>query len=178
MKKILVLIVAALMALIVAIPVMAADLPAGPVTANLVMDGRDTAAVAGTVGLVYDEGVITVTYTVNPETNDGWALSETHIYVDANRYPTKSAPGKFPYVAVPTANPNVWTCTVPLTPNPGQVVYVAAHAALTKTIETPGDPPIITVLSETGWAQVGSGYDVAILPGKNWATYFGWAPVD
>lgn len=178
MKKFLIPVLAVLLALIVAVPVAAA----GPMTANLVMDGRDSAAVAGTVDVAYDgAGTITVTYTVDPAANNGWSLSEAHVYVGTTA-PSKSAPGKFPYVAVPSADPNVWTCTVSLTPAAGQSVYVAAHAALTKTVVTPNPDPslpdIITVLEETGWSQVGSDNDVPIPPGKNWATYFVWTPVE
>jgi hypothetical protein len=178
MKKFLIPVLAVLLALIVAIPVAAAS----PMTANLVMDGRDSAAVAGTVDIAYDDaGNITVTYAVDPTTNDGWSLSEAQVYV-GTKAPSKSAPGRFPYRAVPSADPNVWTRTVSLTPEPGQPIYVAAHAELTKTVVTPNPDPllpdIITVIEETGWAQVGAGNDVPIPPGKNWATYFVWTPVD
>jgi hypothetical protein len=177
MKKFLIPVLAILLALIVAVPVAAAS----NMTANLVIDGRDSAAVAGTVDVAYDDaGTITVTYTVDPAANDGWVLSEAQVYVDT-KAPSKSAPGRFPYRAVPSADPTVWTCTVSLTPEAGQAIYVAAHAALTKTVVTPNPDPllpdIITVIEETGWAQVGLGNDIPIPPGKNWATYFVWTPV-
>lgn len=178
MKKFLIPLSAVMVMLIAAVPVAAAS----AVTANLVMDGRDSAAVAGTVDVAYDGvGTITVTYTVDPATNDGWSLSEAHVYVGTVS-PSKSAPGRFPNVAVTSADPNIWTCAVSLTPEPGQSIYVAAHAALSKTVVTPNPDPslpdIITVLEETGWAQVGSENDIPIPPGKNWATYFVMTPVE
>jgi hypothetical protein len=164
MKKFLIPVVAGLLALMVAVPVSAA-----PMSANLVMDGRGSAAVAGTVDVAYDgAGTITVTYTVDPALNGGWSLSEAQVYV-GTKSPSKSAPGRFPYRAVPSANPNVWICTVSLTPADGQLIYIAAHAELTNVD--------LLVLEETGWAQVGSGNDIPIPPGKNWATYFAWTPL-
>jgi hypothetical protein len=128
------------------------------------------------VDVNYDSaaGNVTVTYTVDAAVNGGWQLAETHIYVGVVA-PTESAPGQFPYRAEPTENLNVWTCIIPVTAGEEGVVYVAAHAALTQTVETPnpieGEAPIITVIEETGWAQAVTG-NLPIPPGKNWATYF------
>ncbi len=170
MKKILVLILGLIMVMAFAVPVQAES-----ISAQLVI-GRDAAVNAGTVDVDYDSaaGNVTVTYAVDPALNGGWQLVETHIYVGIAA-PTKSAPGKFPYRAVPTDNPNIWTCTVPVNAGEEGVVYVAAHAALTQTVVTPnpieGEAPIVTVIEETGWAQAETG-NTPIPPGKNWATYF------
>jgi hypothetical protein len=169
MRKILVMLMVVLMTFTVVAPIIA-DSP----TATLFI-GRDAAINAGTVDVtVNNDGNILVTYNVNPVENGGWVLSEAHIYADTIS-PTKSAPGKFPYSATQTSDPNVWTCTIPLDLNSGENIYIAAHAALIKTVETPnpikGGSPLIETIQETAWAKADT-ENFPIPPGKNWATYF------
>jgi hypothetical protein len=165
MKKVLIPLLAALMALVVlagVLPVSASD-PTS-VTLDLIIDGRDTAQDIGDVVVNYDgEGQFTVVYTIDDPT---WTLVETHVYL-GEAAPAKSAPGKFPYTAADT---------ILLTPATGATVYVAAHAQLEMEIVDPETGEII-VIEETGWAQSAELSNIPIPPGKNWATYIEWVPV-
>jgi len=166
MKKVLIPLLAALMALVVLVgvlPVSASD-PTS-VTLDLIINGGDTAQDIGDVVVTFDdEGQFTVVYTID---DLSWTLVETHVYL-GEAAPTKSAPGKFPYTA---------TDTITLTLEPGTVVYIAAHAQLQMEIVDPETGEII-VIEETGWAQSANPDmpNIPIPPGKNWATYIEWVP--
>jgi len=167
MKKILVLIVAALMALGLAVPVSADQVK------DLITDGRATRADVGDldISVVGDQLVITFT------TTGGWEFVETHLYV-GQVPPAKSSPGQFPLKHESLAPATSDFYSIPL-PAPG-TLYVAAQAAVrlfTVTgydITDPLNPvPIYGYVYESAWAQSPdlSG-DIHFGKGKNWATYF------
>ena len=126
----------------------------------------------GTVTVEDIDGVITITYEL---TDLDWELTACHVYVDTGAEaepPEKSAPGQFPFkgdvlnpvtVVVPTIDSPA-SCVVP--------IFIAAQAKLQK--QTGVDPDTLepTYQYESGWASGGDTVDVAIPPGKNWATYF------
>ena len=153
MKKILVLVLAALMALGFSLPALAN----GP-TANLITDGGDTPTDIGDLNISYSEvipeaGEFNVVYSVDAP----WEIVETHVYIGLNP-PKKSAPGRFPYVAgdIPFAGTGK--------------VYIAAHAEVrmdTGELDGLGNP---IYMYETVWAQTGTDYPIA--RGCKWATYF------
>ena len=149
MKKILVLIVAALMALGFSLPALAN----GPIaTANLITDGGDNPTDIGDLTVTYASGVFTVAYSIDSP----WEIVETHVYIGSTA-PAKSAPGRFPYVAgdIPFAGTGT--------------VYMAAHAEVRR--QTGVDEFLNPIyMYETVWAQ--TGVDHPIGKGKNWATYF------
>ncbi|MBA7549302.1 hypothetical protein ES705_41781 [subsurface metagenome] len=98
----------------------------------------------------------------------GWELLETHIYVGVDP-PSKSAPGRFPYVDDATDgqyirvyNLGVFTGTL----------CIAAHAEIGE-VDVNGDPVVDEndeQFEETAWALAEVG--IPIGKGKNWATYF------
>ena len=158
-------IVVAVMAVGIVLPVSAQEPPS--LTLDLIIDGRETAQDVGDVVFTYDgAGQVSVAYNIDPTT--GWELVETHVYLSNDSAPTKSAPGKFPYTAADV---------IALTPEPGDTVYIAAHAELQMVVVDPvtGETVIVT---ETGWAQSADpDSNIPIPPGKNWATFVEWVPV-
>ena len=168
-KKVLIPLVVALMALLVlgsVLPVSASDPTSVPL--DLIIDGRETAQDIGDVVVTYDgAGQFNIVYTI---IDPNWALVETHVYLDGAA-PTKSAPGSFPYTAADT---------IILTPAPGTTVYVAAHAELQMVDPITGDTILDPVtglpIEETGWAQSAELSNTPIRPGKNWATCIAWVP--
>ena len=125
----------------------------------------------GTLTVAFDGTNLLVTYAMNPwnSVEEGWELLETHLYVDA-AYPTKSAPGRFPYGPdLATAGQYLRVYTIDLAGFIG-ILYIAAQAEIGMVDES-GDPicyEFTTVqIEETAWA-----YGTQIRAGKNWATYF------
>jgi hypothetical protein len=155
--------IAAIMALGMVLPV-SASAPTS-LTLDLIIDGRGTAQDVGDVVINYDgAGHFNVAYNIDSTT--GWTVVETHVYLDLIP-PTKSAPGKFPYTAADT---------IDLTPAPGAIVYIAAHAELQKEVVL--ETGEIIIVTESGWAQSATATDnYSIPPGKNWATFVEWIPV-
>jgi hypothetical protein len=162
MKKVLILVLAAVMALGIAFPV-SANGSSGPW--DLIADGRDTAEDVGDLTVSSDGTQLVVTYTMTGD----WEMMETHLYVGTTP-PSKSAPGKFPYkheaLADPTSDIYAFTYS-DMGWSSGDAVYIAAQAQLRKPIGTDayGNP---IYAYETAWAQGAQ----PIPPGKNWATYF------
>lgn len=83
----------------------------------------------------YDVGSVTVTsdttnVTVQYLTEDGYCMTETHLYVDPEK-PTKSAPGRFPWGDDNLQCVSGWEQTIPLIEfgNPSSL-WVAAHAVV------------------------------------------------
>jgi len=159
MKKILVLIVAALMALGFSLPALAN----GP-TANLITDGGDNPTDIGDLTVTYAPGapgVFTVAYSIDSP----WEIVETHVYIGSTT-PTKSSPGKFPYAAGD------------ITFDVGEAtsVYIAAHAEVKKPLLDLNGLPVLDLnglpiyVYETVWAQTGT--DTRIGKSANWATCF------
>jgi hypothetical protein len=162
MKKILVLMVAALMALGLVLPVSAET-----ATKDLIADGRGTPQVVGNLTVASNGVNLVITYLV-PAVTDGWGMTETHLYVGTGA-PSQSAPGKFPYKKEALADPTTDTYTIAYSEIgavAGATIFIAAHAALQKPGVDELDLPIL--LSETAWAAG----DTLIGKGKNWATYF------
>jgi len=169
-KKVLIPLVVALMALLVlgsVLPVSASDPTSVPL--DLIIDGRETAQDIGDVVVTYDgAGQFNIVYTI---IDPNWALVETHVYLDGAA-PTKSAPGSFPYTAADT---------ILLTPLTGATVCVAAHAEL-QMVDADGNPILHPAtglpIEETGWAQSTDPNmpNIPIRPGKNWATCIAWVP--
>lgn len=156
MKKFLSVLLALVMAITFSVPIFADS-------ANLIVDGGETAADIGDFEYSWNPGTFTVNYTVDAP----WEIVETHVYIGMTP-PAKSSPGKFPFVAG----------EIPFDANIGDTVYIAAHAEIRQiTGYTPiydelgnqiGEEPIYEY--ESVWAQTGS--DTLIGKGANWATYF------
>jgi hypothetical protein len=113
---------------------------------------------------------------ISYETVDGWLLAETHLYAGkTDPAELTSSPGQFPYSAEHEPQASSYIYTIPLDSidsyhltkskkweadqdpgiEPGDVIFIAAHAVVTKDGS-----------EETAWAD---GYQ---FPGNNWATYF------
>ena len=150
MKKMLSILLAAIMTLCIAAPALAAD-----VTADLIVDGRDTAEDIGDLDIDYMGDGFIVEFSIESP----WEIVETHVYI-GEEPPAKSSPGKFPYEAGYIAFEDT-----------GMPVYIAAHAEVRMEIED--EEGNIIYLYETVWAQARD--DMANSPigkGANWATYF------
>ena len=166
MKKVSIGILAAVMVLAIAAPVLAQV----PYTTDLIADGRGSAQDVGDLIVESDGASLEVTYQID-EANTEWRLEETHLYV-GDAAPSKSAPGRFAYKHEELGGVAADSYEILLTEvdldNDGKV-YIAAHAELRKDTglidELTGEP---IYEYETAWAQG----DEPIGKGKNWATCF------
>ncbi len=116
--------------------------------------------VSGNVTVANDEENLYVTYS----TQNGWLLSQIHLYVGANEgLPVNKAGnptiGQFPYKVAFNPYVTTYTYTLPLSSFP-DVMTIAAHAVVVKT-----DASGKVLQSETGW---GKGISFA----KSWAMKF------
>lgn len=131
----------------------------------MIADGRDTALDVGDLTVAADG---TITFQID-EASTAWRLEETHLYV-GDEPPTKSSPGKFPYMHLELGGAVSDSYSVDLAVadvDGNGIIYIAAHAELIMIDEDPiTGEPIYTY--ETAWAQG----DQSIGNGKNWATYF------
>ena len=171
MRKVLACTLFTLLIAALASPVMALVEP-------LVADGRDLAPTVGTVTVTDDGTNLTITFAI---TSGNWLISETHVatnYDDndgdgvVDGIPVNGAGnpkvGKFKYgmeYATPTATPAAITIPIPTGLVAGDLIEIAAHAALVDA----GDPEI----TESAWADGETGTTINPAPkGKNWATKF------
>ncbi len=120
---------------------------------------------AGTVTVSSDGENLTVTY----ETKDGWELTETHLYAGLVA-PTNSAPGQFPYKHEDLGGVTTDTYVIPLAGiaeglGCGDILYIAAHAALQKLVGYDPDTGEPIYQTETGWGE-GDPF------GRGWAMSF------
>jgi hypothetical protein len=86
----------------------------------------------GSVRVEYD--IATDSLLVTFETEDGWKLYETHLYLSTAQ-PDKSAPGRFPYKHdnLPGVTSDQYTIALTdLGANYGDTLYIAAHAVVIK----------------------------------------------
>jgi hypothetical protein len=121
---------------------------------------------AGTVRVYNDSSYIYVTY----NTQNGWVLSQTHLYVGDCAFipvnnPGNPLPGQFPY-ATSHSNITSYTYQVPLSQIvPGNCGCIAAHAVV-KKLNTSNQ----VIDSQTGW---GNGVRIN-LTGGNWGMKFNY----
>jgi hypothetical protein len=156
MKRLLVLLFVAVVALSFSIPVHAAD-----ATANLMTGGRNNPIDIGDMNITYTYDGFNVEYYVDSP----WEIVQTHVYIGFQP-PTKSAPGKFPFKAG----------YIPFYTGTASAVFIAANAEVrTQVLNRFGNPrydkrgkPIYEY--RTVWAQ--NGADTRIGKGANKATYF------
>lgn len=110
------------------------------------------------VGIEGDDLVVTY------ETTDGWKLTETHLYIGAEP-PAKSAPGRFPYKHENLGGVSADTYSIPLSSlsaEPGDTLYLAAHAVVQKPARDDE-----TCQEETAWAE-----GERIRKKGNWSMFF------
>ena len=103
---------------------------------------------------------LVVTY----ETTDGWKLTETHLYI-GKEPPTKSAPGRFPYKHGNLGGVSDDAYSIPLSDlsaEPGDTIYLAAHAVVQKPACDDED-----CQEETAWAE-----GERIRKKGNWSMFF------
>ena len=126
---------------------------------------------SGRVAVSIEGDILQVTY----QTIDGWEMTETHLYVGTEA-PSKSAPGKFLFKNDEAANVTEDNYEVSLSElgiEAGQIVYLAAQAALQKPLLDEEGNPVLDeegnqiYLEESAWAE-----GEQIRPNKNWAMYF------
>ena len=122
---------------------------------DLLMAGQNI--VSGSIHVELIDGTVTVTYNTNADCE----IEETHLFVgDLNDLPTNGGGnpkiGKFPYKnSHPTGTNTVTYSTIQL--NPGECVYVAAHAVVKN---------VNSGQTETAW---GNGISIG---GNSWAMMF------
>lgn len=159
----------------------------------------------GTVYVTNDGDNITVTY----ETTDDWYITETHLYVGKN-VPPISTPGQLPYSVPYETTETTHTYVIALdeiysyqmklnkkgkptgqlepygTPgvNPGDNVYIAAHAVVCREVYVSGDlsdveaglPEQVTVLTTHSYPGYDQSYFQVLISGGTSldGTYDGW----
>ena len=114
--------------------------------------------IAGTVTVVYAWPNVTVTY----NTNNGYVMSEAHLYVGSSKYPMKGnkvtvAPGQYPYSAGSLNNVTTYTFNITLKGNQPSTMYVIAHAVTCKQAAS-----TTTLVAQKG-AQITTGLEARSL---------------
>ena len=93
----------------------------------------------GTLNVFYQYGKFYVTYNINPGT--GYTMSETHLYIGCDKFPTKNgqptiAPGQYPFKHDNLHNTLTDTYTIDKCKIPcfdyGDKIYIIAHATVCK----------------------------------------------
>jgi hypothetical protein len=172
MKKVLAVVMAAIMVLAFGAVALAAQVG----TRDLIVDGGDTRTNIGSISVDYTAGDITVDYTIDDPLS--WGIVETHVYVGTVA-PAKHSPGKFL---------NEAGDAVPVTVVAGTMVYIAFHAEVA-VLDGAGNPVLDEItdepIMESAWAQwetVTPAEDTLFKSlGKNkgnkWATFFTVIPI-
>ena len=135
-------------------------------TANLIADGGDEIIDVGDIIIWQDASNVYVKYV----TDDGWEMTETHLHIaDAVAdipHTKKGNPkiGKFAYATDHSPAVTEFTYPISWTVDPGDILYIAAHAVVQMEIESfiLCDP---IYRMETAWGE-GTGFD-----GSSWAMY-------
>ena len=176
MKKLMILVLAALMVTAMMPSLVMAD--TFNTSADLIADGGDNPITIGTVNVSYDTDTNALQITYNLTGN--WCLLETHLHVDLDGdqvpdYIPKTGSGnpkvgKFQYFKEDFTDPGTacessWGITINQDGLEGAPVIIAAHAAVVDTTDALPENWVY----ESAWAD---GRPFAL--DRNWATYIFW----
>lgn len=132
----------------------------------------------GTVDVFYENGTLRVVF--NIEENNGWFLTETHLFVGTNE-PTKSAPGRFPYKHedLDYVATDSYEFSFPIPPT--ECLYFAAHAVVETVVgyefvpeDFQFDLPDQVTMKVTQPADRASYFTTQVLEGPLAGFYDGW----